>query len=724
MTVLMSSESAPSIIGPYQILEEVGRGGMGVVYRARDSRLQRDVALKLLHGATAADPARLRRFLKEGRAAAALDHPNILAVHDIAIDSDPPYVVSELVDGGSLRTELNRRPIPIPRLLDIAIQIADALAAAHRANLVHRDLKPQNVMITRAGRVKIVDFGLAKELPVDQGGSESETLTTAQMIVGTPSYMSPEQARGAAVDFRADVFSFGVVLYEMATARRAFERPSTIETLSAILHEEPPPIGELNRNVPVEVQRIVRRCMAKLPDDRYAATLDLLHDLRAAANATAETGPERPRQRGARTRLATAGLLSAVLAATFFAGWSVPRSAPVGGTGVAEPPSWRRLTFRQGYVHAARFTSDAQNILYSAAWDGGRVATFSLNTQGPESRPLDLPPAGLLSVSRSGQLALSLGCQYIFANGGCAGTLAQVPASGGAPRPLTDEVRSADWGPDESLATATLVGEAVRVEYPAGTVLSNRGGGHVRVSADGRRVAWTETDSTTGVQSGTLNIVVRDERGTRTLSQGWMFVSGLAWAPDGMALYVSGFGTESHDDAAVRVSLDGVAQIVLRGLRRLRLLDTAANGRMLVDRSIQGSRLTLHPRDPGESSRDLTWLSDSVLDALSADGELALFTVRVRSFELGAPLYPIYIRPTSGGAPTLLGTGYGLAISPDKRWALTRTRPATGEPVPDPLPARDGDVANARPCRPRHWWRQLDGRIRGPPARPPPRAFG
>jgi eukaryotic-like serine/threonine-protein kinase len=216
-----SSEGTPrpERIGPYDILEVLGSGGMGVVYRARDPRLSREVALKVIRRTSEGDPRWRQRFADEARAAAALNHPNILAVHDVAIDVDSPYIVSELIEGGSLRQELKRGAIRVPRLLDLATQMADALTAAHQAHLIHRDVKPENVMVTRSGRVKIVDFGLAKAMgPANEGGA-TLTATAPHTIVGTAAYMSPEQARGEPIDFRSDLFAFGAVLYEMVTGR-------------------------------------------------------------------------------------------------------------------------------------------------------------------------------------------------------------------------------------------------------------------------------------------------------------------------------------------------------------------------------------------------------------------------------------------------------------------------------------------------------------------------
>jgi serine/threonine protein kinase len=241
----------------------LGRGGMGLVYRARDPRLGRDVAVKVIHRDSEGDRRWRQRFADEARAAAALNHPSIVAIYDVAIDVDSPYIVSELIDGVSLRDELKRGPMRLPRLLDAAVQIADGLTAAHQAGLVHRDLKPENVMSTSTGRVKIVDFGLAKPEGRQDDNGTTRTITAPHTIVGTPAYTSPEQARREAVDFRSALFSFGAVLYEMLTGRLAFDRTSSIDTLSAILHDEPRPLGEIAQHVPADLHRIVERCLAK-----------------------------------------------------------------------------------------------------------------------------------------------------------------------------------------------------------------------------------------------------------------------------------------------------------------------------------------------------------------------------------------------------------------------------------------------------------------------------
>src|SRR5262249_41371300 len=276
--------AAGSRLGPYEILAPLGAGGMGEVWGARDTRLARSVAIKVIPPDFASDPARLKRFEKEARAASALNHPNIVTIYDIGSADSVAFIAMERVEGKTLRDLLFAGLLPIKRLLQITAQIAEGLARAHEAGIVHRDLKPENVMVTKDGLVKILDFGLAKQTgPASARGEGShlptETGTSPGVVLGTVGYMSPEQAARQPVDFRSDQFSFGSILYEMATGKRAFQKNAAVDTFSAILHEEPKPVGELNAQVSAPLRWIVERCLAKEPDDRYASSRDLARDL-------------------------------------------------------------------------------------------------------------------------------------------------------------------------------------------------------------------------------------------------------------------------------------------------------------------------------------------------------------------------------------------------------------------------------------------------------------
>ncbi|HKE85278.1 MAG TPA: protein kinase [Vicinamibacterales bacterium] len=272
---------APDRIGRYEIIEPLPGGGMGQVYKARDPELRREVALKILREDGTVDPSRQRRLLEEAQAASGLNHPNIIAVYDVGVDDGRVFIVSEFIRGHDLSVEIERGVLPLKRLLALAVQTAAGLRAAHDAGIAHRDLKPKNVMVTHDGRIKIIDFGLAKVMEgvTEVAGHDAVTVTLPGTVAGTPQYMSPEQARGGNIDFRTDQFSFGLMLYEMATGTHPFRRESHPQTMTAIISDEARPIGELNSKIPTMLRWIIERCLAKDPGDRYASTADLHKDL-------------------------------------------------------------------------------------------------------------------------------------------------------------------------------------------------------------------------------------------------------------------------------------------------------------------------------------------------------------------------------------------------------------------------------------------------------------
>jgi TolB-like protein/tetratricopeptide (TPR) repeat protein len=325
--------AAGTRLGPYSILAPLGAGGMGEVYRARDERLGRDVAIKVLPEAVASDEERLRRFEQEARSASALNHPNIVTIHDVGRSGATSWIAMELVEGESLRHIVAGGPLPAKQALSIGTQIAEGLAKAHASNIVHRDLKPENVMVTSDGLVKILDFGLAKLAPTMADGSQVATAappTDAGVVMGTVGYMSPEQATGRSVDSRSDQFALGAILYEMATGRRAFQRASAAETLSAILREEPPGLASVSPGAPDGLDRIVRRCLAKEPEARYHSTRDLARDLEELRNGDSDRTAARPPAKGRSGRLVAAAILAfglAIVGAFLVRGrWTGPSS--------------------------------------------------------------------------------------------------------------------------------------------------------------------------------------------------------------------------------------------------------------------------------------------------------------------------------------------------------------------------------------------------------------
>jgi serine/threonine protein kinase len=360
----------PSRYGPYQIVNPLGAGGMGQVYRARDTRLQRFVAIKVLHDSAALDSDRQRRFAQEAVAASALNHPNILTVYDVGADGDVHYLVSELIEGESLRTEMNRGRVPLKRVIEIAHQVSEGLAAAHAAGIVHRDLKPDNVMVTADGQVKIVDFGLARVSDSEAALATrvGATQTADGLIVGTVPYMSPEQARGEPADFRSDQFALGVMLYELTTATHPFKRETAVQTLSAIIAEDPPDPAQITPTLPVVVRWLIRRLLAKNPRQRYAHTADLAADLRtirenlseatSASGMTAPISVPRPRWQIA---VAAATLIIAVLI------WALAfLRAREGPTFVKFTP----FAADSGYQSAPSWSPDGKEIAYEAEVNG------------------------------------------------------------------------------------------------------------------------------------------------------------------------------------------------------------------------------------------------------------------------------------------------------------------------------------------------------------------
>jgi len=331
-----------SHLGPYEILGQIGAGGMGEVYRARDTRLGREVAVKVLPASFSQDSDRLRRFEQEARAASALNHPNILTIHDIGSSDGAPYVVSELLEGETLRERMSGTQLPVRRAVEYALQIAHGLAAAHEKGIVHRDLKPENVFVTKDERVKILDFGLAKLTQPDAGAAgatraPTETFGTEPgLVMGTVGYMSPEQVRGGAVDHRSDIFSFGAILYEMLSGRRAFSGDSAADAMSAILKEEPPDLSQLSPSIPPSIDRIVRHSLEKSPQARFQAARDVAFALQEAQNASTAPGAaasaaSAPKGRRTRARALAIGAGVALVAVATLIGVRRLRGRP--GTG-------------------------------------------------------------------------------------------------------------------------------------------------------------------------------------------------------------------------------------------------------------------------------------------------------------------------------------------------------------------------------------------------------
>jgi hypothetical protein len=659
--------AAGTRVGPYEILALLGRGGMGEVYRAKDVRLSREVALKVLHTDLAADAERVRRFEQEAKAAGALNHPNILAAYDTGECEGSPYIVTELLEGETLRERLATGGLGVRRAVECAAQVARGLAAAHDRGIVHRDLKPENLFLTRDGLVKVLDFGLAKlGRPGEEGlGTKAETLsgTSPGTVLGTMGYMSPEQARGLVADRRSDVFSLGAVLFEMLTGRRAFKGATPADTLSAILREDPTEGVAPGPELPQGLLRVVRRCLEKAPEDRFQSARDLAFALEGATGETTEglvpPGPA-PRRRWLAWALVGATVVVAGLGL-----WKGRDLLPGAG---AAPPRFQRLTFRVGSVLAARFAPDGETILYSAEWGSQPSEIFSTRATSRESRPLGIADAKLLALSSREEMALLLRPHMVNWQV-YQGTLARVPVAGGAPREVADDVIDADWSPDgRDLAVVQVLESGVQLQFPIGHVLYAPPAPHwissLRVSPRGDRVAILE-HPVEGDTHGDLRVVDRQGRAT-TLSAGFSSKAGMTWSPDGQGIWLTAARTEGPPQEIHLVTLAGRERVVSEVPGGQELQDVSQAGDMLITRTTIWTEA--HARGKGAADEaELPAANLSFLSDLSDDG------ARVLGTDIGegaGPNYRSYVQGTDGSAPVWLGEGDGQALSPDGRSAL------------------------------------------------------
>src|SRR5215472_11552191 len=376
-------------LGRYEIRSKIGAGGMGEVYRARDTRLGRDVAIKVLPSTLSADTDRLHRFEQEACAAGALNHPNILVIHHIDTHGGAPYIVSELLEGETLRKRMSGAVMAQRRVIDYATEMARGLAAAHEKGIVHRDLKPDNIFITKDGRVKILDFGLAKQNLAESGlAGETPTMTGASptspgTVLGTVGYMSPEQVRGQAVDHRSDIFSFGAILYEMVAGKRAFKGGSKVETMNAILKEEPPELSESGLPISPGIERVVRHCLEKEPGLRFQSTRDLAFDLESLSSPSTTSAARIPALSSvSHWRAPLLWALPLLLLASAGAFWTGRKTVK------QSEPVFTRLSFRAGNVAGARFSPDGQTVVYGAAFGGDPVEIYTTRVDERQSRDL------------------------------------------------------------------------------------------------------------------------------------------------------------------------------------------------------------------------------------------------------------------------------------------------------------------------------------------------
>ncbi|MEO8430280.1 MAG: protein kinase [Acidobacteriota bacterium] len=672
-------------LGPYEILAPLGAGGMGEVYRAHDTRLVREVAIKVLPDEFVPDASRLKRFEIEARAASALNHPNIVTVYDIGTSNSISYIAMERVEGETLR-KLIEGGLRLRRMLSIAAQIGDGLAKAHEVGIVHRDLKPENVMVTKEGLVKILDFGLAKLTRAGVGSDEgayllTESLTGPGVLMGTIGYMSPEHASGGVLDFRSDQFAFGSILYEMVSGKRAFQKKTGVETLASILNEDPPPLSAAAPNAPAPLRWIVERCLAKSPGERYAATRDLARDLATLKDHVADISSDglrpvspasrAPARRGRRGALLGALGIVAVGAGVLLAPW-LKRS------GREELPTWSQVGFRRGVVWSGRFAPDGQTIVYSASWDSDPMRLFSTRPGSSETRTLDLPPAKLLAISPSSEIAFLRDPRF-FTFSYQPGTLVRAGLEGGTGRDVLENVVTADWSPDGTqLAVARDVGGKTRLEYPLGKKIyeTDQRISNLRISRDGNWIAF--------MQQGISVVAVRALDGLkRVLWEGeFSGASGLAWSADGREIWFTPQKqVRDSSPPLMAVTLSGKHREIVRGPGQLRLYDIAPDGRLLLARwdlrvGVRGSSPSL------VRERELSATDDSVLSDLSSDGRTVLFYDR----------NALFLRATDGSPPVRLSeTVRDAHLSPDGKSVVAISSEGGGE-YPVLVPVGAGEV--------------------------------
>ena len=554
---------AGSRVGSYEIASPLGAGGMGEVYRARDTRLGREVAIKVLPADAAGDGESRTRFEQEARAASALNHPNILTVYDIGDSDGSLFIAMEYVEGRTLRELLVSGPVPPRKLLSIAAQVAEGLAKAHGAGIVHRDLKPENIMVNKDGFAKILDFGLAKlAIPPQEGGSQLATMagpgTRPGVVLGTVGYMSPEQASGQPVDFRSDQFSLGAILYEMATGQRAFQRKTAVETLSAIIREEPAPMSASSPAAPAAVRWIVERCLAKDPEERYASTRDLARDLKLTGDHLTEVSGEaapvsRPASKGRVAWVAVLAGLVAVGVADVAVRWRA------GSRSANAPAALRRVTFAPGLEDEPTFSPDGKFLAYTTDERGNldvvvqplsggeviRIAESDADEAEPAWSPDGAKIAFVSARDHGGRLGVALNVstleQYLNAK---FGDIFLIPALGGAAVKLAEDGYYPSWSPDGK--------RIVFMSNREGTLslwtISAEGGTPTRLTKDGSidyQPSWSPDGKWIAYGSGSqrafnLRVIAAGGGAPKELTTQFGYVTRPAWSADAKTIFFSG----------------------------------------------------------------------------------------------------------------------------------------------------------------------------------------
>ncbi len=642
-------------LGPFEVLARLGAGGMGEVWRARDTKLDREVALKFLPASFGDDAERLARFEREAKVLASLNHPNIAAIYGLHEQGGHPFLAMELVPGIDLSEKLKHGRVPLREAVDIALQICDALEVAHERGVVHRDLKPANIRLTPEGKVKVLDFGLAKAF-ASSDPTQSPTITSlgtaSGVILGTAAYMSPEAARGRTVDKRTDVWAFGCILFEMLSGKLAFLGETVSDTMAAVLTRDPD-WSALSSDTPVRVRELLGRCLQKDPKDRLRDIGDGGLELREALR----PGPV---VRSAGPRGWVWGLVALLpVAAALLAGLSLGRRSVD-----VRPPVFRPLITNNGPVYSARLTPDGETVIYGGAFEGRPLALFSMRADGLEGRPIDVPSADIAGISRNSQMALILGRRH---TGGWPriGTLAQVALTGGTPRELLEDVYDADISPDGSqFAVVVADGDDQVLQYPIGKEVYRRSNGWIsqpRIAPDGRRIVFVD-HRLWNDDLGQVRMIDADGK-VLDLGPEAQYSQGACWSPDGKTVWY----THAEDFAGgvlLAVEPGGPTRVVARVPAPVRVQDVTADGRVLLLND--DTWVTLSGELAGDTSERVYtfWVGDGVV-GIGQDGVSYAGTDNV--VQNGE--YSVFFRRGSS-APIRLGPGNAAGLTPDGKFVL------------------------------------------------------